>query len=540
LLSRTNVQQAPLMPSSAIRRQPKELEGGLGPSLKSWILWSSVGLVLGVAIFFVFRGALGLFFAQEDFRGLAVAKGLLPRHASLWRYVSVQTFMDVCYPVFGDSPKSYHAVSIGLRIANATLLFRLLAKRLAPAAALIAAGFFATHPALFTAIYWLSARSDVLATTFALCTLVAALRRAKDRWLAVPCFALGLLSKESIILFPVVVWLIRRWAVKSHVGEAERRDWLIPALCLMSAAFGVYLLSGGAGVGVGTNPESAYALNFAGAVVRNLLTYVGWAVDVAMRPSPLRFLDLQDPDVFGFAILGLIAWGLGCFIPGLRARGWVVAGGAFVLLLIPVLPLRNHTYHYFLYAPLAAIAWCIGAALGLALEALPRTRGTSLAWGLAGLCLIVFAWNGARLVRRMETRPMRVYPALRGDPIVSRAIVAQNVIEGLKETQLPAGADLVFVLRERVASLARIALGSTEPHPPPEDIYPETNVRNALYDGYGVRALVPRVASVVFARDSIPVSDRTRIVIYAPEGEVTVCSPAQLDTLLRSTWITKW
>src|SRR5262249_51005011 len=157
------------------------------------------------------RGALGLFFAQEDFRGIAVAKGLLPRHSSLWRYVSVQTFMDVFYPLFGDRPGPYHLVGILLHAANGAFLFALLSRRLSAPAALIASGFFAVHPAHFAAMYWQSARSDVLGATFALSTLALSLLSGKPRWLAVPCFALALLSKETFLLLPVALWLMQSW-----------------------------------------------------------------------------------------------------------------------------------------------------------------------------------------------------------------------------------------------------------------------------------------------------------------------------------------
>jgi hypothetical protein len=76
--------------------------------------------------------------------------------------------------------------------------------------------------------------------------------------------------------------------------------------------------------------------------------------------------------------------------------------------------------------------------------------------------------------------------------------------------------------------------------PPPEDIYPETNVATALFDGYGVRALLPSVRSVTFARDSIPVTDVTRYVVYAATGELAVFSPEQLDSLLASEWVLRW
>ena len=135
---------------------------------------------------------------------------------------------------------------------------------------------------------------------------------------------------------------------------------------------------------------------------------------------------------------------------------------------------------------------------------------------------------------------MRIYPALRGDSIVSRAVIAENIIKALRDAALPGGTELVFLLRERLALLARISLGSGEAPPPPEDTYPETNVRTALFEGYGVRALLPKVSAVTFARDSIPVSDRSRYVIYAPEGTITVLSRVQLDSLLRSRWITQW
>jgi hypothetical protein len=163
-----------------------------------------------------------------------------------------------------------------------------------------------------------------------------------------------------------------------------------------------------------------------------------------------------------------------------------------------------------------------------------------MAWIIASAGLLALTWNGARLVQRMEARPMHVYPALRGDPIVSRAIVAENVVRGLRQANLPAEAELVFVLRERLALLARIALGSGEAPPPADDIYPETNLRTALFEGHGVRALVPGVAEVAFVRDSLRGSERTRFVVYSPTGEVEVFSPEQLDSLRRSPWITKW
>src|SRR5262249_25629778 len=118
------------------------------------------GLWLIVCAVLVFRGALHTYFAQEDFRGLAVATGVLPRYAGLWRYVSVHAFMDVCWPLFHDRAAPYHALMLAFHALNAILLFGLLVRSCGRAAALVGATFFAVHPALFTALYWQSARAD--------------------------------------------------------------------------------------------------------------------------------------------------------------------------------------------------------------------------------------------------------------------------------------------------------------------------------------------------------------------------------------------
>ena len=522
-----------------------------------------VAFALCLAVVIVFRGALSLFFAQEDFRGLAVAKGLLPRHSVPWRYASVQAFMDISYPLFGVHPEPYHLVSLALHALNSVVLFQLLARRLTPSAAVVGAGFFATHPALFTAIYWLSARSDLLATTFALVAFALAIRRGRERWLAVPAFAIALLSKESVILMPVAVWLIRRWARTPENLVHSQRDMLVPSMALIGVAYGLLLFSGRAGgIGIGTGPDAAYALDFGRPLLENLLTYVGWSVDVTMRPSALRFLDVRNPDTFLLSFGAIALWGLGVLVPGLRVRGWHVAGATFLILLLPVLPLRNHTYHYFLYTPLLALAWAIAAAFDFLIAtarrgADPGTRRkgekkgrrapsgaaiprVSARWLIAGACVAALTWNGARLVRRMEARPMRAYPQLRGDPIVDRSIIARNVITGLTRSRLPQGTDLVFLLRERLALRARIELGSGEAPAPAEEVYPEANLRTALFEGHGVRALIPQVKTVAFALAPPPTTTGTLYVVYAPTGEIEAHSRAGLDSLMRSAWINHW
>jgi len=140
----------------------------------------------------------------------------------------------------------------------------------------------------------------------------------------------------------------------------------------------------------------------------------------------------------------------------------------------------------------------------------------------------------------MERRPSPVYPGLRGDPIVDRALIAERVIHSLRSVAIPSGTELVFVMRERLALIARIVRGSGESPPPSQEVYPETNVRTALFDGVGVRALLPTVDSVTFASTLGQPLARRRYAVYAPTGELEVFDAASLDSLLSSSWVTRW
>lgn len=260
---------------------------------RAWLLCAAVPFA---AAAYVFRGALHLYFAQEDFRGLAVAAGLLPRYDHLWRYVSVQAFMDVFYPLFGTHAARYHAVSLGLHALNAALLFALLARLLERPAALVGSMFFAVHPALFTAVYWQSARSDVLAVTFALATLLLVLGVGPARWLALATFALSILSKESTILLPVVAALLVWRRRDATTVSTPWRDPVTLTLFAEGALYFFYLVrSGGVGNSVGFDHRSAYGFDFTAALVGNLLTYVGWTVDLGMSAPGLRFMDRRTP-----------------------------------------------------------------------------------------------------------------------------------------------------------------------------------------------------------------------------------------------------
>ena len=496
------------------------------------VAWLS-GLWLALCAVLVFRGALHTYFAQEDFRGLAVATGVLPRYAALWRYVSVQSFMDVCWPLFHDRPMPYHAVVLGLHALNAILLFALLRPACGRAAAVLGATFFAVHPVLFTALYWQSARADVLAATFGLVTVMLALRPGRERWWAVPAFVVALLCKESILPLPAALYVLQRWRDPRTTAEkSSATDRLVVALGLIGVAYAIYLLlPSRPGIAFGFGVREAYALDFGISSVRNLLTYASWALDLPRLMPGLRYVDARNPDLYPLGAIVLTACAVAATWPRLKSRGFHVGFVGFLLLLLPVLPLRNHTYHYYLYAPLLPLALCLAALAAV----LGERIGDRRLWITTALGCLALTWNGDRLVQHTEARRSLVYPELHGDPTVDRASIARRAIESLRSAHLPAGTELVFLMRQRAALLGMILQGSRETSPP-EEAYPEANVRIALFDGVGVRALIPQVDSVVFHRKVEAGSARRRYAIYAATGESQVYEAATLDSLMRTRW----
>jgi hypothetical protein len=220
-----------------------------------------------------------------------------------------------------------------------------------------------------------------------------------------------------------------------------------------------------------------------------------------------------------------VLWVAGCFAAGLRRRGWLLGGLAFACFLLPVLPLRNHTYHYYLYAPLAGAALVVAAGASALLERLPGRAEGAPAWALAGVLGLALVANGALLVRKIEHYPF-IVPTLRSDATVDRAIIAGHVVQDLNAAHVPAGTRLVFWSPIAVTLASAAGMDTTG------ETYIETNVRRALADDLAIRLFFPTVAGVEFIRDYRPLGNGESFVIYRPDGQVRVVDEAGLQALL--------
>lgn len=122
------------------------------------------------------------------------------------------------------SPAIFHAANLMLHCANTILVFQLISFLLlsrphpkttdspinaATLAACFGAALFCIHPIQVEPVAWVSGMKDLLSTFFALLTLLFFLRDQKY-FLSFVTFLLAILSKPSVVILPVIVYLLER------------------------------------------------------------------------------------------------------------------------------------------------------------------------------------------------------------------------------------------------------------------------------------------------------------------------------------------
>ena len=146
---------------------------------------------------------------------------------------------------WGLSPTGYHFVNILLHIANALILWSLLARLRVPGAWL-ASAIFALHPVQVESVAWITERKNVLMGLFFLLTIRAWVefvdKQTKHRWffyvLALLLYALALFSKTTACTLPAALFLIL-WLQGRRINQRQLVQ-LVPFVVL---ALGMGLLT---------------------------------------------------------------------------------------------------------------------------------------------------------------------------------------------------------------------------------------------------------------------------------------------------------
>ena len=274
-------------------------------------------------------------------------------HVHNWHPLTTLSYMlDV--ELYGLAPAGHHLTSVVLHAATAILLFLLLRTMtgaLWPSAFVAAA--FAVHPLRVESVAWIAERKDVLSGLFFMLTLLAYVRyirrraggtpllRSGDYWLALLCFAAGLMSKPMLVTVPFVLLLLDYWPLQRIAMPPTAPVLLgllrekLPFLLLAVASSVVTIIA------QGNSTQTLLALSLPWRVGNALVASADYVrqlfypVDLAVfypHPGsslPLWKIGLSATFLAVAAGLALASW---------RRRPWVLVGWLWYLgMLVPVI-----------------------------------------------------------------------------------------------------------------------------------------------------------------------------------------------------------
>jgi len=148
--------------------------------------------------------------------GLAWAFGRLHGPDTYWHPLTWVSHMVDCQ-IFGLNAGVHHVINVAFHSLNGALLFLLLFRMTGSTwRSAMVASLFAVHPLQVETVAWVAERKNVLSGTFwwlSLLTYVGyAQRGGSGRYLlSVLLFALGLMSKPSLVTLPAVLLLLDYW-----------------------------------------------------------------------------------------------------------------------------------------------------------------------------------------------------------------------------------------------------------------------------------------------------------------------------------------
>lgn len=332
-------------------------------------------------------------------------------------YPLTLTSLWVEWRLFGMAPMGYHIINVALHALTAVFFWRAL-RRLPMPGAWLAGMLFALHPVNVESAAWIAERKNTLPMVFYALSLLWFLRSEEAReqgmdsgkkfyGLAIGAFALALLAKTSVVMFPFVL-LGCAWWRRGTIGRTD--------LLRSAPFFGLSLLLGLVTVWVQYNraigTDVVQTAGFAEKLARagwatwfylykavlplNLsFVYPRWTVDAG---SALSYL----PGVAYFVVMGICwrfrqSWG----------RPLLFALSYFVVTLFPVLGFFNIYFQKYSYV---ADHWQYTSIIGLiALVAGLVGRGAEKQpfWKAVGVLLIAGAfagtWQQSRIYHSEET-----------------------------------------------------------------------------------------------------------------------------------------
>ena len=313
------------------------------------------------------------------------------------------------HALWGLNPTGYHWVNLLLHVANALLVWAVLARLKVPGAWL-AAAIFALHPVQAESVAWITERKNVLMAFFFLLTLLAWIALVDERTkrprfyycLALVFYALALSAKTTACTLPAALFLVL-WLRKRPINR--QRIFQIVPFVLMGIAMGL-LAVWWERYHQGT---SQAVFPFLSPVERILVASraVWFYLSKLIWPSNLTFIypkwtvSPAHPLDYIWLLAGVGLCVAICFVRRYVGRGVEVAAAFFVITLSPVLGfIMLFTFRYTFVADHYQYLACIGpialASAGMVtfLEAFKHSRGLILSAAVCVLAVLgVLTWR---------------------------------------------------------------------------------------------------------------------------------------------------
>ncbi|MFB3902567.1 MAG: hypothetical protein ACE15E_03885 [Acidobacteriota bacterium] len=293
-----------------------------------------------------------------------------------YRPLTYPVFTYLIYPLGRLHPIAYHWIALAVHIGVSFLTCLLLRRLISPAAALLGYVFFAWHTTGYFITYDMTFLPDWLLGVFLLLILHCWLSyrstgRARFYAMALGLFVPALLSKETALIIPGVLFAVAMWQGDGPWPGRARRVALIlwPFFALSVVHFTWIVFAKGRLHP--EDPQHPFHLTANPLVLLRKSKFLAWVlnIDVHWPRNPIDFV------YYGLALAQLLLLAF-LFIRLYRrgARGgklfWLLVWA--LLLLLPALLIAEPPYEHHLYMPLVALSAIAGTFFSSAAKSLPR------------------------------------------------------------------------------------------------------------------------------------------------------------------------